>query len=171
MKRSIVIVVIGVALSLLAFGCKKKEEQPVPQAGQTPSMSTPMGGPQGGMAPKVEKQVVVPAEVKGKWSKVILVVQDKVTKKSSEYTIKLGSQFEIPGSGLKVAVGEFLPEFIMSESKITSASNEPKNPAVNVEVFESNKSVFKGWLYSKYPTVHPFEHSKYSLSLKDGIKG
>lgn len=125
----------------------------------------------GGTGPKAEKAVVIPDEVKGKWSKVILVVQDKATKKSSEYTIKLGSEFEIPGSGLKVAVGEFLPEFIMSKSKITSASNEPKNPAVRIEVFESSKSIFKGWLYSKYPTVHPFEHSKYTLNLKDGVKG
>lgn len=169
MKRFSVIVVIAVVLSMVAFGCKKKENQPVPNA-QVPSMSNPMG-PQGAGAPKAEKAVVVPDEVKGKWSKVILVVQDKTTKKSSEHAVKLGSEFDIPGSGLKVMVGEFLPEFIMSESKITSASNEPKNPAVNVEVFESNKSVFKGWLYSKYPTVHPFEHSKYSLSLKDGIKG
>lgn len=40
MKRFSVIVVIGVALSMLVLGCKKKESQPVPGVSQAPSMST-----------------------------------------------------------------------------------------------------------------------------------
>lgn len=174
MKKLSIIVVAVVSLAMFGFGCKKKEQQPVPQApGQMQGMPGQMPGqpPHGNMGPKTEKAIVIPDDVKGKWKKVVLIFEDKTTKKTSELTVKVGSEAEISGTGLKVAVGDFLPEFIMSESKITSASNEPKNPAVRVEVFENQKSIFKGWLYSKYPTVHPFEHGRYNIILKEGLKG
>ena len=120
--------------------------------------------------PKGELQIVVPANVKGKWSAVKIVVEDKATRKAQEYTVKLNSDFQIPNSNLKVAVGEFLPDFRMDVGTITSASNDPNNPAVNIKVFEGGKEIFKGWLYAKFPAIHPFEHPKVGLALKEGIK-
>jgi hypothetical protein len=176
---------MGVLLtfSLGIGGCKKKEQQPVPQApqmmpgGQMPPGAMPPGGQmppgQGGPGmnvPKGELSVTVPDSVKGKWSGVKLVVEDKAAKKKQEYTVNLNSELKIPNSNLKVAVGEFIPDFRMDAQTITSTSNEPKNPAVRVKVFEGDKEIFKGWLYSKFPTIHPFEHPKYGLGLKEGIK-
>jgi hypothetical protein len=182
---------MGVLLtfSLGIGGCKKKEQQPVPQApqmmpgGQMPPGAMPPGAPmppggqmppgQGGPGmnvPKGELSIAVPDSVKGKWSAVKLVVEDKATKKKQEFTVNLNSELKIPNSNLKIAVGDFLPEFKMDAQTITSASNEPKNPAVRVKVFEGDKEIFKGWLYSKFPTIHPFEHPKYGLALKEGIK-
>jgi hypothetical protein len=120
--------------------------------------------------PKGELKIAVPDSVKGKWGAVKIVVEDKSTKKQQEFTVKLNSEFKIPNSTLKIAVGEFLPEFKMSADTVTSASNEPNNPAVRVKVYEGDKEIFKGWLYSKFPTIHPFEHPKYSLHLKEGVK-
>jgi len=187
--RRILAVALGVALvfSLGLTACKKKEQQPVPQApGQMPSggMMPPGQMPPGGMTPpgqmppghagasmpKVEMKIVVPDNVKGKWSGVILVVEDKSTKKKQEFKVSLNSDLKIPNSNLKVAVGDFLPSFKMDGSTITSSSNDPSNPAVRVKVFENDKEIFKGWLYSKFPAIHPFEHPKYGLSLKEGIK-
>jgi hypothetical protein len=182
---------MGVLLtfSLGIGGCKKKEQQPVPQApqmtpgGQMPPGAMPPGAPmppggqmppgQGGPGmnvPKGELSIAVPDSVKGKWSAVKLVVEDKATKKKQEFTVNLNSELKIPNSNLKIAVGDFLPEFRMDAQTITSASNEPKNPAVRVKVFEGDKVIFKGWLYSKFPTIHPFEHPKYGLALKEGVK-
>jgi len=195
-------VVLGVMISLVAFGCeKKKEEKPVPTAPESPRMFNPnmltqnqpqgemkpaspqegmkpaspkeamnQASPHGELKPKVTKTIVVPDDVKGKWSKVKLTVEDKSSSKKTEYTVKLGSELEIPGSGLKVAVGQFLPDFTMDNDTITSKSNEPNNPAVRIEVFEKGQSIYKGWLYAKFPQIHPFEHQKYGLSLKEGIK-
>jgi len=182
---------MGVLLtfSLGIGGCKKKEQQPVPQApqmtpgGQMPPGAMPPGAPmppggqmphgQGGPGmnvPKGELSIAVPDSVKGKWSAVKLLVEDKATKKKQEFTVNLNSELKIPNSNLKIAVGDFLPEFRMDAQTITSASNEPKNPAVRVKVFEGDKVIFKGWLYSKFPTIHPFEHPKYGLALKEGVK-
>ncbi|HET6515249.1 MAG TPA: hypothetical protein VFG09_08820 [Thermodesulfovibrionales bacterium] len=153
-------------------GCKKKEEQPVPKAPQmTPGGQMPPPGHGEGMGiQKTELKTVVPDSVKGKWSAVKIMVEDKTSKKTEEYTINLNSEFKIPNSDLKLAVGDFLPDFKMDAGMITSTSNMPNNPAVGIKVFEGDKEVFKGWLYSKFPTIHPFEHPKFGLALKEGVK-
>jgi len=182
MKRVLGIVLIIFFAAGLAAGCKKKEEQLAPKAqdaagpfqapmGQIPDK--PLMSPHGdnpGMAHRIEKTIVVPDSVRGKWSKVILSVEDKSTGKANEYTVNLKSDLKVPGSNLKIAVGDFLPDFKMTEDTITSGSNEPNNPAVRVEVFEADKSIFKGWLYEKFPAIHPFEHPRYAIILKKGEK-
>ncbi len=162
MVKRIFIVVMILLISLSFAACKKKEEQPVPQA--------PAGPGAGVMMPPGETKVIVPEAVKGKWDAVKLIVEDKIAKKSSEITVKLNSEYNIPNSNLKIKVGEFLPDFKMDGLTITSSSNEPNNPAVRVIVYENGKEIFKGWLYSKFPTIHPFQHDKYGLTLKEGIK-
>ncbi len=182
MRRFGMTIVVGLALSMIAFGCKKKEEQPVPktpaqqqpmsapmQAPMSTPMQTPMS-PHGNAGTKAEKKIVVPADVKAKWNKVKFVFEDKASKKSSEYTVNVGSELKVPNTKLKIVASEFLPDFRMDESTITSASDMPNNPAVRLEVFEDGKSIFKGWLFSKFPATHPFEHQKYGLTLKEGVK-
>ncbi len=167
--------------------CEKKEPQTsVPQATGTTTPGPIMQGPispeaqqtvpghgmpsQGG-----EKQVVIPESVKGKWSAVKIIFEDKVSKKTQEYTINLNSDFKIPNSNLKVYVGEFLPDFKIDDTVLTSASNQPNNPAVGIRVYEGTTQIFPttgkkwGWLFSKMPTVHPLNHEKYNLILKEGI--
>ncbi|HSB30088.1 MAG TPA: hypothetical protein VLD55_00645 [Candidatus Sulfobium mesophilum] len=202
--KKVLVVVCSFSLLLAAGACKKKE-QPVPQPVMpAPQQQLPPGhpgmapgGPGGPVAPgapdvpgapgapgapgnvivpKGETTVKVPDAVKGKWKSVVLVVEDKEAKKSSEYTVNLNSELKIPNSNLKVAVGEFLPDFRMNGLEITSMSNDANNPAVGIKVFESGKQIFPaagkkwGWLYAKFPTMHPFEHPKYAIGLKGGIK-
>jgi hypothetical protein len=177
MKTRILAVVCGIALVLSFGACKKKEEKPqVPQAAAPGQQLPPGHAQQGGSGeqqvtmPKGQTSVALPDAVKGKWKSVILVVEDKGSKKQTEYTINVNSDFKIPGSNLKLAVGEFIPDFKMDGLTITSSSNEPNNPAVGLKVFEDDKEVFKGWLYSKFPAIHPFDHPKYALLLKSGVK-
>jgi hypothetical protein len=187
MKKQILAVVCSLSLLIAAGACKKKEEKPLPQTGMPgqeqgmppgmqpgmqPGMPGQPGGPQGQpiVVPKGEKTVVVPDSVKGKWKAVVLVVTDKKTNKQQEFTVNLNSDLKVPNSNLKVAVGEYLPDFRMEGLTLTSASNDPNNPAVGVKVFDGGKEIFKGWLYSKFPTMHPFEHPAYSIVLKDGVK-
>jgi hypothetical protein len=156
--------------------------QPAPQPG-TPGQQPMMPG-QPGMPgqqrriimPQGETSVVVPDSVKGKWKAVVLVVQDKTTQKADEYTVNLNSNFKVPNTGIKITVGEFLPDFRMEGLSLTSVSNEPNNPAVAIRVSEGGKQIFPGngkkwgWLYMKFPTMHPFEHPKYAVFLKEGVK-
>ena len=187
MKRKILVVACSVALLLSAGACKKKQEQPVPQA-NIPGQQMPAGQPgmppgQPGMQqqqpivmPQGETKVVMLDAVKGQWKAVVLQVESKATKKTAEYTVNINSDFKVPNSNLKITVGEFLPDFRMNGLEITSTTNEPNNPAVGVRIYDGSKQVFPapgkkwGWLYAKFPTMHPFEHPEFSILLKGGVK-
>jgi hypothetical protein len=130
-------------------------------------MNVPEGHPQVGGA---GRPVRLPDGVKGKWAAVKLRVEEKGGGKPPEiFTVKLGGQLSIPGSTLRVQVGEFLPALQVSGGEITSASNDPTNPAVLVTVSEGGKETFKGWLFSKFPEMQPFEHPKYRITLVEGV--
>src|SRR4030066_943407 len=193
MKRKVLAVLVSLALAFSIGACKKQEPQkpvpqvpmqpgpmqPTPQMPMQPAPSMPMQpSPQSPMQRPMtmgQTKIVVPDSIKGKWSAVKLVVQDKVTKESKEYTVNLNSDLKIPNSNLKIHVGEFFPDFKMSGINLTSASNEPKNPAVAVRILEGEKQIFPaqgkkwGWLFSKMPSVHPLNHPKYVIILKEGI--
>jgi len=192
MTKKVLIVLFSLLLITSIGACKKKEpEKPLPQVPLQPVPQAPMGSapqmpmqpapqmpmqpaPQGPMSMGKTK-VVVPENVKGQWSAIRIIVEDKTTKESREYTVNLNSDFKIPNSNLKIHVGEFLPDFRMDGFTLTSASNEPKNPAVGIRVWEGSKQIFPtpgkdwGWLFSKMPSVHPLNHPRYSIVLKEGI--
>jgi hypothetical protein len=190
MKKNILAVILCLVLTVSISACKKKEtEPPVPQ---TPGPMVPgqmppgpmMQGPilPGGqhqapmMMPRGKLQVIIPDFVKGKWSAAKIIIEDKIVKTKKEYTVKLGSDFNLPDSNIKISVGEFLPDFKMEGLTLTSISNKPNNPALGIRVFENNKQIFPapgkqwGWLFAKVPKIHPFEHPKYGIILKEGIK-
>lgn len=202
MNRKILAVTLSFILVFLIGACKEKEtKQPVSQApepimpgpiqtgpiasepmpsGQMMPEQLPSGGQQvarpGTMMPKGKTQVVVPDSVKKTWSAAKIIVEDKITKTKQEYTVKLNSDFKIPHSNLSIHVGDFLPDFRMEGLNLTSASNNPTNPALAIRVYEGEKQIFPapgkswGWLFAKVPSIHPFEHQKYGIFLKEGIR-
>jgi hypothetical protein len=183
MKKIIAVMAITVTLFSF-FACKKKEEkQPVPQApAQGPIMSPHAEAPGQGMPPhgapqqqKMEFKVVIPAEVKEAWSAVKLVINDKKTNKQKDFTVAIGKELMVPDSNLKIMVAHFIPDFKMTEQTITSASNDTNNPSAGVTIYENGKQIFPasgelGWLYSKFPAIHPFQHERFEVTLKEGIK-
>ena len=163
--KKIVAVLLMAGLVVSFAGCKKKEEKPQLPAGH-PSMEG--GMPPAGM-PKVEREIVVPKDVKAKWKAVKLIVEDKATKKPTEYTVNVGSELAVPNTKVVVKVLAFLPHFMMGDKQITSASNEPKMPAAKVSVMDGGKEVWAGWLFSLQPDMHPFQHEKIGLKLAGGV--
>jgi hypothetical protein len=197
MKKTFSVLIVVVVISLLIAGCKKKEEQPQPatkqQSGipQGPIVETPMSqpsGPEGQMPPghgmpgaaipKVEFQVVVPQEVKDHWATVKFIVADKVQNKQLEISAPIGGELKIPDSNMIVKVGPFLPDFRMDANTITSSSNEPNNPAVGVIVYEDGKQIFPepgkklGWFWARkeLQMMHLFQHQRFTLNLKEGVR-
>ncbi len=154
MKKACGILVFAMMAAVVVGGCKKKEEQ-------KPEMMPP----QGMTEQKHEAVVVVPDSVKGKWKSVKISVLDKASQKKSEYDIAIGSEAPVAGSDLVIKVDNFMPDFIMNGPVRTSASNEPKKPAAQIEIKERGQEIFKGWLFYNLPSPHDFQHPKYSVSL------
>ena len=167
MKKLLAVLLLG-SLIFTVAGCKKKEEKPQLPPGHP---STEGGMPQAGMPnmPKVDRQVIVPADVKAKWKAVKLSIEDKTAKSTKDYTVAVGSDLAVPNTKIKIKVLAFLPDFRMGEKDITSASDKPNNPAAQVAVSEPGKEEQKIWLYSMHPGIHPFAHERIAITLVGGV--
>ncbi len=169
---------IAIAMILVSFSaCKKKGEESIsePPLRKGPILDAPLTTPGHQRDQRIQFEVVVPEEVKNKWSAVKLLVEDKKLSKTQEFTVNLGDELKIPDSKITVKVEHFFPDFKMSGQIITSASNKPNNPSAGIVVFEAGKQIFPesgkvGWIYEKFPTVHPFQHKRFGLILKGGVE-
>ncbi|MGB5196394.1 MAG: hypothetical protein WBN64_04920 [Candidatus Deferrimicrobium sp.] len=163
MKKFTLLVAVLMMVAFAGTGCKKQ---------QPPPPNPPQGAPgQPGMpAAPVEKTIVVPDAVKGAWKAVKIEVEYKEKKSKKAFTVPLNSEFKVPDTDLTLKVGGFLPHFTMAADQITSSSNNPENPAAQLEVFQGGNEVFHGWLFALHPTVHPFTNDKYGVTLLEGVK-
>jgi hypothetical protein len=164
MKKYVALALSTLALTVIT-ACGGSEQPAAPTQGGAAQPGT--AGQQ--IAPVGKPVVEVPEIVKGKWKGVILVIEDKEKKTTTEHTVSLGEKFKIPGSDLGVLVKEFFPSFVMQGSSITSTSNESNNPAAQVVVSEGGSEVFNGWLFARYPTTHAFSHPRFAITLKGGV--
>tara|TARA_B110000014_G_scaffold127085_1_gene87547 strand:- start:1774 stop:2373 length:600 start_codon:yes stop_codon:yes gene_type:complete len=193
--RAIKIINRGLALAvLLHIGCsggsndtpltqaKKISEVDVPQfegsqskplqASVKKELETNLGGVHPGVKEevKIDRGIVVPKEVKGQWKAVKIMVRNKIDEsRSSMKTASLGSSFNLGGSGIKVTVGPFMPNFVMTQKNYSSNGNELINPAVRLRVEDKGKILFEGWAFAKYPTMYAFEHDEFAFQLMDYI--
>ncbi|MBI1922111.1 MAG: DUF2155 domain-containing protein [Geobacter sp.] len=150
--------IVAPLVILAIAGCSRKEEKRGPEEASGKAQVA-----------KKEATVVVPDAVRGKWKAVKIAVTDKTTSKEAVYTVPVGEAFSVPHSNMVIKVENFLPHFIMEGTTLTSQSNEPKNPAAQVRILEDGKEIFKGWLFSLYPTTHAFQHPRYGFTLVDFI--
>ena len=167
MMKRVFVLMTAAALMLSLSACGKQE------SGNAPKGGAPGGAPDQKLAlPKKgeEAKVNVPPDVKGKWKAVKLRVEDKSKKSVTELMINIGAEAKIPGSDLTVKAVEYLPSFVMQGMNISSASNDPQNPAAQVVITEKGQEVFKGWLFGRYPETHAFTHPKFSVTLVEGVK-
>ena len=118
---------------------------------------------------KKEAIIVVPDSVKGKWKAIKIAVTDKSGTKEHVFTIPIGGKITVPKTNMTIEVETFLPAFIMEGSIRTSSSNKLQNPGAKVLISESEILIYKGWLFSRYPTTHAFMHPRYGFTLVDFI--
>jgi hypothetical protein len=176
MKKALLVIIALMLLSSL-WACQKEKEQVVSESPKPkgPIIDTPAAGVgHGGDGPKTVFKIVVPPEVADKWTAVVIVVDDKQASKKEEFTVNIGDDLIIPDSDLSVKVGPFLPDFKMSADTITSTTSDPNNAAVGIAVMQNGNKIFPpsgewGWLYANFPTIHSFQHDRFSLTLKAGL--
>jgi len=168
MKRIALLLTVLFAFTVAGAACKKKEPPPPPLPAQ--GMPGEAGAPHGMMGGGPEKKVVVPDAVKGQWKAVKIEVDYKKTKSKKAFTVPLNSEFKIPDTDMTLKVGDFLPHFSMTADSITSNSNNLENPAVGVDIVQGGKVAFHGWLFSKFPDIHPFQSDTIALKLLEGVK-
>ncbi len=63
----------------------------------------------------------------------------------------------------------FLPAFSMAGGVVTSDGVEAQNPAARITVVEKGQEIFGGWIFTRFPDVHPFTHPRFKLLLEGGV--
>ncbi len=157
--------------NIMPMNAQGKFPEEMMQALQRPQMEnagavdkrSPLAGP---MGEKNQVPLVVPPEVRDTWKAVVLEVVNKETGDQKDHVVEIDKDFVIPDTQMKVHVLTFLPDFAMSRERITSRSNEPKNPAAKIAIHDGKSKVFESWLFQNMPTLHPFKHNVYAIRLK-----
>jgi hypothetical protein len=153
---------------LLAVGCRERGRpdpsirMAVSHEPETEGTGTEAGG-------AVPTKLVVPPEVTAAFSGVRIGWKDSQGGQGGVVDVPIGGSAAIPGSGLEVRADAFLPSFSMTAEQITSIGIGEENPAARIAVSEGGKEVFAGWIFKRFPDVHPFQHPRFSLKLEGGV--
>jgi hypothetical protein len=147
-------------LTVLIPGCRKKEQPVVP----------PSADPHQGMAmTKRESTVMIPESQKGKWKAAQVTVLDLASRHETTHVVPFDTDFPLPGTGLTLRLSNPLADFVMGDGVITSKSDKLENPAAQVRIQEGGQEVFKGWLFTKHPDTHAFQHPQFALRMGDFV--
>jgi len=152
MKGAIRLLMCSLPLLMLAGGCGSEPEKAA-------------GGGTASAQPGPEPKVVVPPSQAGKWKAAKISVQDKASGRTFTQEVALGADAPVPGTGLTIRVEAVLPDFTMGGGVITSRSDNPANPAAQVQVTEGAQPVFRGWMFTLFPEAHPFVHPRVLIRL------
>jgi hypothetical protein len=117
----------------------------------------------------VPTKLVVPPDVTAAFSGVRIRWKDSQSGQGGVVDVPIGGSARIPGSDLEVRSDVFLPSFSMTAEEITSTGIGEENPAARIAVVENGKEVFAGWIFQRFPDVHPFQHPRFSLRLEGGV--
>lgn len=177
MKRALA--AVSLAISLAAPACKERG-RPDPNVRMAishelavqPSGAAGSGSGAGmntGPGADVTNSVEVPPEVSHMYTGVKIVWKDKSDGKEGVVEVPLGGGTPLPDPSLVVKADVFLPNFTMGGGAITSEGVEPQNPAARIKVFDKGKEIFAGWIFTRFPDVHPFSHPRFQLHLEGGV--
>lgn len=169
MKKTIL---LALCVSLAGSACRERG-RPDPNVRMAPSHEVEQ--PAAGQDAEAGRQAVpnrleVPKEVQEAYSGIRLSYKDSSNGKEGVLDVPLGATATLPGSALEVRGDVYLPAFSMSQGAITSSSLEEQNPAARISVAENGQEIFGGWIFVRFPDVHPFQHPRYSLKLVGGIR-
>lgn len=114
---------------------------------------------------KSQKEVSLTEEVKATWKEAKLEVTDSSSGSKDVMAIQVGSTVPLKKEGFKLKLEALVPDYAISDNKIESRSNEARNPAVLVELFEGDNSVAKGWIFRDFPEFNSYKDERFPLSL------
>ena len=191
MNRRALAAILCLAATAGPLGCRERgrpdpdvrmaisHEREEVQQQQQPAQGSPEGQAPSGMeaqgqgqsqVPSVPTRLDVPDAVKKAYSGVVLLWKDTASGKEGKLDVPFGGSVALPDSALTISADVYLPSFAMTAEVITSSGVEEGNPAARIRVRDKEKDIFSGWIFKRFPDVHPFTHPRFSLRLDGGIR-
>lgn len=176
-KKTAGLAAILLGLSLMVNqGCGKKEEAPKAEAPRAEAPGLPEGHPAADKTAeditkaqhagiKTQKEVRLSEDVRKKWQDVKIEITDLAANRAAIVDFKVGSSVQLTDDGYRLKVETFVPDYAIANNAIVSRSNEPKNPAVLVELLKGNESVVRGWIFKDFPEFNSYASDRFKLTL------
>lgn len=86
----------------------------------------------------------------------------------AQIPVEPGRESEIAGTGYKVRILRYIPDFMMDipTKEIISRSARPNNPAIEVELKDKAGNVKVSWVFARYPDMHKEIDSDFKFAYK-----
>jgi len=90
------------------------------------------------------------------WSRAQIVLEIRKPGDMAAFktvTLRVGERAAVDAPDVtQVQVRRFVPDFVIGEgNQVQSRSDEPNNPAAQVEAWKGEERVFSGWIFAKFP--------------------
>jgi hypothetical protein len=106
----------------------------------------------------------IPADVQAKWKSVELALSGKNISPHNVH-VPIGGETQIDQSGLLLRVVAYVPAFISDNGTVSSASNNPDNPAVLVQLVDKGQVQSEGWLFQNLPDFNTYSSNRLQVKL------
>jgi len=105
----------------------------------------------------------IPADVQAAWKSVELTLtgRDIATRKTR---VAVGGALKLE-HGLVLRVVAYVPAFRSDSGTVTSASNNPDNPAVLVQLLDKDRLAGEGWIFQKLSDFNTFSSDRIKVRL------
>ncbi|MBI3008724.1 MAG: cytochrome c biogenesis protein ResB [Candidatus Omnitrophica bacterium] len=72
------------------------------------------------------------------------------------YPVEIGKEYNVQGTDYKIKMLRYVPDFVIDiETKeAVTRTDEPNNPALQVEIISPEGNVSNRWLFARYPGMH-----------------
>ena len=82
------------------------------------------------------------------------------------FTVALEGETSIPGTGMKLGLGQLIPDFYISpQGKISSQSPRMNNPAIPAFLYRQDELIKRGWLFLFNPNFKKISGEGYNIRL------
>lgn len=81
--------------------------------------------------------------------------QENGAEKHQVLSLAPGAPAPLGSQGAAVALIDFIPDYVLSGNSITSRSDDPRNPAIHLQVGRPVSGVTNAWVLAKSPELHP----------------
>lgn len=107
--------------------------------------------------------VSVPDDIRKAWSAVNVAVTGPDGKERN-VRIAIGETFKLD-KGTDLRIVNYLPAYTSDFKTVTSSSNEPKNPAIQVETTFNGKPGEQGWVFQNLSEFNSYRSEKIKIKL------
>lgn len=107
--------------------------------------------------------VAVPEDIRKAWSAVNIAVTG-FDGKERTVRIPIGETYKLD-KGTNLRIVNYLPAYTSDFKTVTSSSNEPKNPAIQVETTFDGKPGEQGWVFQYLPEFNSYRSEKVKVRL------